>query len=417
MDIERLDRARQTRIRRVAYGIAAACAIGGVVLGLSLLDRADPAVETESVWIGRVERGSMLRQVRGTGTLVPIDVNWIPAVTDARVERILTQAGSVVQPDTVILELADPAQVQRELDAKFELAAAEADYASLRSRLESEHLDQEAAAASLKAELEQATLRADADEHMARLAILPELTRRVSRNAADQLGVRYALRTQRLRISRDAIDTQLAAQKARVDQYRAQYALQRDQLASLRVRAGIAGVLQQINVEVGQKVTAGTILAKVVHPMRLKAVLRIAETQARDVQLEQRAVIDTRNGVVAGHVIRIDPAAQNGTVTIDVALAGALPKGARPDLTVDGTIELERLHDVLYVQRPVHSAEQQSGTVFRLDAAQETAERVGVKFGRSSVSAIEVVSGLKQGDRIILSDMSPWSNNDRIRVE
>jgi len=414
MDIQR---ARPIRIRRIAYGIGAAIVIALATVVLSFFESPAPTVEKENLWIGKVERGPLLRQVRGNGTLVPVEVNWIPAVTDARVARIVTQAGSAVQPDTVIMELAEPAQVQRELDAKFQLVAAEADYASLHSRLEGQHLEQEAVAARLKAEFEQAKLRADADADLARLAILPELTRRLSRNASDELENRYKLETQRLRFNRDAIRTQLAAQKARVDQYRAQYALQQNQLASLRVRAGIAGVLQRIDVEVGQKVVSGTILAKVVQPARLKAELRIAETQARDILHNQRAVIDTRNGLVEGHVMRIDPAAQNGTVTVDVALDGALPKGARPDLTVDGTIVLEQLRDVLFVQRPSQSVEAQSGTVFRLDAAQKTAKSIRVKFGRSSVTAIEIIAGLKQGDRIILSDTSQWNDYERIRLE
>ena len=417
MDVSRPDRARQIRMRRILYGIAAAVILGIVTLGLSRLKPAAPGVEKANVWFGVVARGPLVRQVRGSGSLVPVEVNWIAAVTDARVARIVTQAGTAVQPDTVIMELADPEQVQRELDAKFQLVAAQADYESLKSRLESDHLDEEAAAAKLEADYEQAKLRADADEDMAHRGILPELTRRVSRNAADELENRYKLEEQRLKLNRQAIDTQLAAQKAKVDQYRAQYALQQNQLAALHVRAGIAGVLQQVSAEVGQRVTAGTVLAKVVQPSQLKAALKIAETQAKDIQLGQKAAIDTRNGIVAGHVIRIDPAAENGTVTVDVGLDGALPKGARPDLTVDGTIELERLADVLYAQRPVHAEEEQSGSVFRLDPSGSTAEKVKVQFGRSSVNSIEIVGGLKQGDRIILSDMSQWDDYDRIRLQ
>ena len=404
-------------MRRIAYGVGGAIVIALVTLGLSRLKPAAPSVEKANLWIRNVERGPMVREVRGSGTLVPVDVNWIAATTDARVARIVTEAGTAVQPETVILELADPTQVQREQDAKFQLVAAEADYASLKSRLESDHLDEEATAAKLKADYEQAKLRADADEDMAKRGVLPELTRRVSRNAADELANRYTLEEQRLRINRAAIDTQLAAQKAKVDQYRAQYALQQNQLASLRVRAGIAGVLQQVSAEVGQRVSAGTILAKVVQPSHLKAALKIAETQAKDVQLGQKASVDTRNGIVEGHVIRIDPAAENGTVTVDVGFDGVLPKGARPDLTVDGTIELERLADVLFVQRPVHAEEEQNGSVFRVNAAGDGAERVRVRYGRSSVNTIEIREGLKQGDHIILSDMSQWDDYDRIRLE
>jgi len=400
----------------IAWAVAAAV-VGLATLGLSRLRPAAPAVDKSNLWIGAVERGPLLREVRGSGTLVPVDINWIAAANDARVARILTLAGSPVEPDTVIMELSNPEQLQREADAKFQLVVAEADYASLKSRLESDRLNEEAAAAQLKAEYEQAKLRADADDDMAKRGVLPELSRRVSRNAADELATRYQLAQQRLTVGRGGIEAQLTAQRAKVDQYRTQYELQQGQVGLLRVRAGIAGVLQQVNAEVGQRVAAGTILAKVVQPAHLKAAVKIAETQAKDIQLGEKASIDTRNGVVAGHVIRIDPAAENGTVTVDLGLDGPLPKGARPDLNIDGTIQLERLADVLYVQRPVHAEEEQSGTVFRLDPNGATAQRVNVRFGRSSVSAIQIAAGLKEGDRIILSDVSQWDKYDRIRLQ
>lgn len=417
MDVARPERARQIRIRRILYGIAAAVLIGLATLGLSRLRPAAPAVEKANLWIVRVERGPLVRQVSGSGQLVPVEVNWIAAPAEARVARILTQPGTAVQADTVLIELADPTQVQREVDSKLQLVAAEADYQSLKSHLESAHLDQEESAAKLKADYEQAKLRADADDDMAKRGVLDELTRRISRNAAEELTNRYRLEARRLRLDQQAIDTQLAAQKAKVDQYRAQYVLQQSQVASLQVRAGIAGVLQQVSAEVGQRVPAGTVLAKVVQPSKLRAALKIAETQAKDIQFGQSASIDTRNGIVPGHVIRIDPAAQNGTVTVDVGLDGSLPKGARPDLTVDGTIELERLANVLYVQRPVHVDEGQDKSVFRIDPTGSEARRVKVKFGRGSVNMIEIVGGLNQGDRIIVSDMSQWDDYDRIRLE
>jgi HlyD family secretion protein len=395
----------------------AAVAVGLTTLGLSRLRPAAPAVDKSGLWIGQVERGPMLREVRGNGTLVPVDVNWIAAASDARVARILTLAGSPVEPDTVIIELSNPEQLQRQADAKFQLVGAEADYAGLKSRLESDRLNGEAAVAQLKAEYEQAKLRADADEDMAKRGVLPELLRRVSRNAADELATRYKLAQQRLTVEGEGIEAHLAAQRAKVDQYRTQYELQQGQVGLLRVRAGIAGVLQQVNAEVGQRVSAGTILAKVVQPAHLKAAVKIAETQAKDIQLGEKASIDTRNGVVVGHVIRIDPAAENGTVTVDVGFDGPLPKGARPDLNVDGTIELERLANVLYVQRPVHAEEEQSGTVFRLDPNGATAQRVNVRFGRSSVNAIQIVAGLKEGDRVILTDLGQWDKVDRIRLQ
>jgi HlyD family secretion protein len=417
MDIARPERTRQIRIRRTIIWAVAAAVVGLATLGLSRLRPAAPEVDKGNLWIGQVERGPMLREVRGSGTLVPVDVNWIAAPNDARVVRILTLAGSPVEPDTVVMELSNPEQMQREADAKFQLVAAEADYASLKSHLESDRLNEEAAVAELKAEYTQAKLRADADEEMAKRGILPEISRRVSRNAADQLATRYELAQRRLTVDREGTEAQLAAQRAKVDQYRTQHELQQGQVALLRVRAGIAGVLQQVSAEVGQRVSAGTILAKVVQPAHLKAAVKIAETQAKDIQLGEKASVDTRNGVVAGHVIRIDPAAENGTVTVDIGLDGPLPKGARPDLNVDGTIELERLANVLYVQRPVHADEEQSGTVFRLDPGGATAQRVNVRFGRSSVSAIQIAAGLKEGDRIILSDVSQWDKYDRIRLQ
>jgi HlyD family secretion protein len=417
MDIARPERARQIRIRRIVTWAAVALVVGLATLGLSRLRPAAPGVEKASLWIGQVERGPMLREVRGSGTLVPVDVNWIAAANDARVASILTLAGSAVEPDTVIMVLTNPEQLQREADAKFQLAAAEAEYASLKSRLESDRLNDQAAVAQLKAEYEQARLRADADEDMAKRGVLPELSRRVSQNAAEELATRYKLAQQRIGVGRGTAEAQLTAQRAKVDQYRAQYALQQGQVALLRVRAGITGVLQQVSAEVGQRVVAGTILAKVVQPSRLKAAVKIAETQARDIQLGEKASVDTRNGVVAGHVIRIDPAAENGTVTVDIGLDGPLPRGARPDLNVDGTIELERLANVLYVQRPVHAEEEQSGTVFRIDPSGSTARRVNVRYGRSSVSAIQITAGLQQGDRIILSDVSQWDKFDRIRLQ
>jgi len=416
MDIARSPEHRLSqRRRRIVILIAAAIGLALVTLGVSRLKPAAPVVERSMIVIDSVKRGPLLRQVRGTGSLVPIDVNWIAATTDARVARVAVQPGTAVHSDTLILELTDPEQVQRTADARLVLKAGEADLVSLRGRLRSEELNAQAEAARLQAEYEQARLRAAADQEMAEKGVLPDLTRRLSRNAADELERRSKLDEERLRVNAIAIRSQLAAQEAKVEQLRAQTALQEQKLASLEVRAGIEGVLQQVSVEVGQRVAPGTSLAKVVRPANLKAQLRIPETQARDITLGQRASIDTRNGVVAGHVIRIDPAAQNATVTVDVGLDGPLPRGARPDLTVDGTIELERLTNVLYVARPVRAQEQESGTVFRLDTG--GAAQVKVRFGRGSVTDIEIVDGLREGDRIITSDTSAWDSFERVRLE
>ncbi len=415
MDIARPDRSHNRNRRRIFFAAAGTLLVAVVALGASLLKPAAPEVDPSLVVIETVKRGSMVRQVRGTGSLVPVDVNWIAATSDARVARIVTRAGTAVRKDTLILELSDPAQVQRALDARYLLQAGEADLVSLRNRLHSEELNERAAAARLKAEYDQARLRANADEELAAKGVLPDLTRKLSRNAAEELENRYKLETERLRINAVSVQSQIAAQQAKLEQMRAQARLEQQQLASLHVRAGIDGVLQQVSVEVGQRIAAGTILAKVVEPARLMAQLRVAETQARDIALGQPAEIDTRNGNMRGHVIRIDPASQNATVTVDVGLDGPLPRGARPDLTVDGTIELERVNDVLLVSRPVQAQEHASGTVFRLE--RNGAARARLKFGRSSVTTIEIVDGLREGDRIITSDMSAWDGFDRVQLK
>ena len=415
MDIPRTERVRRRRRLRLAAAAGGVAVLAAAALGVTRLKPAAPEVDASAVVIDTVRRGSILRQVRGSGSLVPVQVNWIASSADARVAKVVTEAGTVVRADTTLLELADPAQVQRALDARYLVAAAEAELVSLRNRLRSTALDERAAAARVKAEYEQARLRANADEEMAAKGVLPELTRKLSRNAADELKSRYALDAERLRIDELTARSELAAQEAKVAQLRAQSQLQQEQLAALRVRAGIDGVLQQVSVEVGQRVAPGTMLAKVVEPTRLKAQLRIPETQARDVSLGQPASIDTRNGVVRGRVVRIDPAAQNATVTVDVALEGPLPRGVRPDLTVDGTIELERMANILHSGRPVNAQEQAQGTVFRVDG--DRATRVRVRFGRSSVTSIEILDGLREGDRVITSDMSAWEGFERVRLQ
>jgi HlyD family secretion protein len=414
MDIARSPNHQQKNRRRILLGVSAALLAALVTLGIARLKPAAPVVDRSLIVIETVKRGPLLRQVRGNGSLVPIEVNWIAATAEARVARVITQAGTEVRRDTLILELSDPGQVQRATDARYTLQAGQADLVSLRHRLQSDELNEQAEAARLKAEYDQARLRADVDQEMAEKGVLPDLTRRLSRNAADELANRYKLESERLRVNAAAVRSQIAAQQAKVEQLRAQWQLQEQQLASLQVRAGIDGVLQQVNVEVGQRVAQGTSLAKVVRPTQLKAQLRVAETQARDIVLGQIAAIDTRNGVVQGHVIRIDPAAQNATVTVDVGLDGPLPRGARPDLTVDGTIELERLANVLYVARPMRAQEQMNGTVFRLDSGGAT--QVKVKFGRGSVTDIEIAGGLREGDRIITSDTAAWDDFDHVRL-
>ena len=416
MDIARPSIARQRRIRRVIYSLIGALVVLGITLGLSRLKPAAPTVESSTVWPDTVKRGPMLCQVHGLGTLVPEEIRWIPALTEGRVERLRLLPGAVVTPGTVLLDLSNPELDLALLDAESQLKGAEAEYADLEVKLESQQLDQQSAVARVQAEYNQARMRADRDEILAREGLTPDLTLKLSKLTADELGNRYALEKKRLDIYGQSIQAQLAVQKARVQQFGALCELKRSQVNALHVIAGTDGVLQQLPVEVGQLVTPGTNLARVAEPKRLKAELKIAETQAKDIITGQPASIDTRNGIIPGRVTRIDPASKNGTVTVDVALEGSLPKGARPDLSVDGTIELERLDDVLFVSRPVQAQAESQITLFKVDPDGRGALRVKVKLGRSSVSTIQILEGLFVGDKVILSDMTAWDGYDRIRL-
>jgi HlyD family secretion protein len=415
LDIQRPSQAGRKRLIRFAYAGGGLLAILVITLGLARLKPAAPTVERGSVWIDTVRRGPMLRQVRGLGTLVPEEARWIPALSAGRVEQILVMPGTTVKRDTVILELSNPDLDLEALDTAWQLKAAEAEAVNLKVRLESQRLDQVAATATVEANQKQARLQADADEALAGEGLVSDINLKISQSRASEMTTRLDIEKKRLEINTEAITAQLAVQEARLEQLRALSALKRRQKDALRVRSGIDGVLSQMPVEVGQQIAVGAILAKVTVPGRLKAELRIAETQAKDIQLEQVAAIDTRNGIVPGHVIRIDPAVQNGTVKVDVALEGTLPKGARPDLSVDGTIELERLADVLQVGRPAFGQEQSTVGLFRLQGSGE-ANRVQVKLGRSSVNLVEIVEGLNEGDQVILSDTSAWDAFDRIRL-
>jgi len=417
MDIPRnIDRRRRTLIR-AALGLGALVVIVGVTVGLSRMGPAAPTVDRSTVWIDTVKRGSFIRQVRGAGTLVPEEIRWIPARTEGRVERILALPGSLVRPDTVLLELSNPELELAVQEAESELEEAEAATASLRVQLQSQVLTQEAVSASAEADASQATLQAEANRELAKDGLVPELSLKVAEVRAVELDKRAAIERRRLEIGTEAVQAQIDEQAARVRRIRAARDLRRGQVEALRVRAGVDGVLQQVPVEVGQQVAPGANLARVVEPGRLKAEVRIPETQARDVEIDLPAAIDTRNGIVPGHVTRIDPASENGTVTVDIALDGPLPKGARPDLSVDGTIELQRLENVLHVGRPALGQEQSTIGLFRLEADGAHATRVPVKLGRSSVNAIELVEGLQEGDQVVLSDMSAWDAYDRVRLD
>lgn len=416
MDIARPDRTREKKIKRIAVGAAGAVVVLGITLGLSRLKPAAPSVERSTVWIDTVKRGEMLRQVRGLGTLVPEEIRWIPALTEARVERIVIHPGTEVKADSVILELSNPELELQALEADSQLRAAEAQYVELKVRLESQRLDQQAAAARVQSDFHQARLRADADEELARAGLIADITLKVSRVTADELRNRNGIEQKRLEIAAEAVEAQLAVQRAAVDRQRALARLRRNQVEALKLKAGLDGVLQVVPVEVGQRVTPGTNLARVAQPGKLKAVVRIAETQAKDVQIGQKATIDTRNGVVPGRVMRVDPSSQNGTVGVDLSLEGALPKGARPDLSVDGTIELERLENVLYVGRPAQGQPESLVGLFLLETGSAEANRVKVRLGRASVNTVEILEGLKEGDQVVLSDTSAFDAHDRIRL-
>ncbi|HEX8144513.1 MAG TPA: efflux RND transporter periplasmic adaptor subunit [Pyrinomonadaceae bacterium] len=419
MDIPRQDKdkkKRNRRLRQILFAVIGVVAIGLITLGVSRLKPAAPSIDRGTVLIDTVKRGPMLRQVRGPGTLVPEEVRVIAAATEGRVERINVQAGTEVTAGTVLLELVNPTLAQEAQDAMFALRAGEADYNNLKVRLESERMTQAAAAATVRAEYQQAKLQSDTDEQLAKDGLIPALNLKLSRVRTEDLANRYKIEQQRLEVNAKSVKAQLAAQEARISQLRALAQLRQSQLGTLRVLAGTNGVLQQMVVEVGQQVTPGTNLARVAEPQHLKAELKIAETQTKDIVLGQPASIDTRNGVIPGHVVRIDPAAIQGTVTVDVALDGELPQGARPALSVDGTIELENLSDVVYVGRPAFGQSQSTVGMFKLEEGGKSAVRVQVKLGRSSVNTVEIIEGLQPGDQVILSDTSAWDNYNRIRL-
>jgi HlyD family secretion protein len=419
MDIARPSNLRQKRIRQAAYAGAALVTVALVSVGLSRLRPAAPTVERSVVWPDTVKRGPMVRQVRGLGTLVPEDIRWIPATTQGRVESIVLRPGTTVKPDSIILELSNPQLDQELQDAELKLKASEATLANLRVQVQNDFLQQKASTAAIGADYNKAKMQLEAKQALAERKLAPALDVRQAQVDADQLAVRNEIAQQQLATFAESMRARVAVQESEVDQARALMMLKRRQRDELRVRAGIAGVLQVVPVEVGQQVAPGANLARVANPNRLKAEIKITETQAKDIQIGQRAEVDTRNGVggvVHGLVSRIDPSVQNGTRTVDVTMTGELPKGAVPDLSVDGTIELERLNDVLYVGRPTFGQEQSVVGLFRILPDGVTGERVQVKLGRSSVNTVEVLSGLKVGDQVILSDMSAYDSYDRIRL-
>jgi HlyD family secretion protein len=417
MDIARPSNAKRKRIRQALYAGVGLLAVVLVSVGLSRLKPAAPTVERAVIWPDSVKRGPMIRQVRGLGTLTPEDIRWIPATTQGRVEKIILRPGTQVTANSVILELTNPTLEQQLMDASLKLQAAEAGLANLKVQLDNDLQTQRATSAGIEADFNKAKMQAQMNESLWKDKLVSELVLKQSQVDAESLGVRNQIAKDQLAARTESRQSQLAVQESAVAQARALLALTSQQRDELKVRAGLDGMLQVVPVEVGQQVAPGTNLARVANPSRLKAEIKIAETQAKDIQIGQRAEVDTRNGIVEGRVARIDPSVQNGTRTVDVTLTGDLPRGAVPDLSVDGTIELERLNDVLFMGRPAFGQDQSVVGLFKVGPDGSTAERTQVKLGRSSVNTIEVLSGLKVGDQVILSDMSAYDAYDRIRLK
>ena len=419
MDIARPDLKKKKRRRQILITLAALVVAGGVAIGVSQLKPAAPTVEKSEIWTGTVKRGDMIRQVRGLGELKPRQdkIRLIPAQTDGTVVSIRVLPGTKVQPNTVLMRLADPQLQQQLLSARLALKAAQVEYHNMQVKLESELMDKRSAAAAVSANQSQAQLQAQTDQQLYKLGVISGLSFHSSRSKARQLTVQNDLEKQEIAMNQKAIASQLAVQQTKVDQARAMLALLQNEQDALDVTPGIGGVLIDLPHQIGEHVAAGATLAEVVQPNQLMAELKIPETQAHDIELGQQAQIDTHNGIVPGHVMRIDPSVVNGTRTVDVALDGKLPSGAVPDLSVDGTIDLQRLHDVLYVGRPAFGNENSTISLFRLSPNGNTATRVPVKVGVASVTKMQVLKGLRAGDKVILSDMSQYDNVDKVRLD
>jgi HlyD family secretion protein len=416
MDIPRKSAAKKRRVRRILYALAAVVALALITVGVSRLKPAAPSVDASTMLSDTVKRGLMIRRVHGPGTLVPEEIRYVPAISIGRVEKRLAQPGAQVKASTVLLELSNPEIQQAFIDAESQLRAAAANLTTLKVQLDKQILDQEAQVAQVSSDFRKAKMQYEVNDSLGKHGLKSSLEVQLSKIAAEDLENRVALEIKRLAGNREEGKARLEAEDEKVRQLKDAVQLKRTQLDALKVRAGIDGELQTVEVQVGQQVTVGQNLARVANPKRLKAELKITETQAKDIQLGQPVSIDTRNGIVPGKVIRIDPHVDQGTRTVDASLEGELPKGAVPDLSVDGTIQLEKLDNILYVGRPVHGSENSTVGLFKYDPDGTSATRVQVKLGRSDVTTIEVVEGLREGDRIILSDTSQWDTADRIRL-
>jgi HlyD family secretion protein len=416
MDVPRAGVAEKKRKRRIIIIAGSALGLILATIAISRLKPAVPSVERSTVWIDTVKRGPMVRQVRGLGTLVPEDIRWIPANTEGSVEKILIWPGTKVEPGDIILELTSPELEQSAHDAELQAKAAEAELATMRATLQRELLEQESKTTAAHSQYEQAKMERETNDQLAKNGLVAELVYKTSKIKEGELAKSDEIEQKRLAFARDSIEPQLASKQAAVDQANQLAKLKLDQVEALHVKAGMSGVLQQLPVQIGQRLKVGDNLARVADPSKLKAQVKIAETQAKDIQIKQKAVIDTRNGTVNGHVTRVDPAVEQGTVTVDVAFDEPLPKGARPDLSVDGTIELERLDNVVYVGRPAFGQENNTVGMFKLLNGTSEARRTPVKLGKSSVNTIEILNGLQPGDQVILSDTSAWDAHERIRL-
>jgi HlyD family secretion protein len=416
MDVPRAGVAEKKRKRRIMIIAGSALGLILATIAISRLKPAVPSVERSTVWIDTVKRGPMVRQVRGLGTLVPEDIRWIPANTEGSVEKVLIWPGTKVEPGDVILELTSPELEQSAHDAELQAKAAEAELVTMRATLQRELLDQESKTTAAHSQYEQAKMERETNDQLAKNGLVADLVYKTSKIKEGELAKSDEIEQKRLAFERDSIEPQLASKQAAVDQANQLAKLKLDQVEALHVKAGMSGVLQQLPVQIGQRLKVGDNLARVADPSKLKAQVKIAETQAKDIQIKQKAVIDTRNGTVNGHVTRVDPAVEQGTVTVDVAFDEPLPKGARPDLSVDGTIELERLDNVVYVGRPAFGQENNTVGMFKLLNGTSEARRTQVKLGKSSVNTIEILNGLQPGDQVILSDTSAWDAHERIRL-
>jgi len=417
VDIVRPEIKHKKKMRRIGYIAAAVVLIPLMTYALSRLKPAAPSVDSGTVWTGTVKRGPMLRDVRGLGTLVPETIRLIPAVTDGQVQTRYLLPGTPVKANTVIFDLVNPQLQQETLDAEYQLKGAQAAYEQTKAQLQNQLMDKRTLAASVSSQYRTAEMVKQTKEELGANGLAPMLDVKTAQVQAEELAKENDLAQKEVETFNNSIASQLAVQEATVDQKRAMYELKKSQMDQLHIRPGIDGMLQELDVEVGQKVTMGTVLARVAQPTHLKAQLKIAETQAKDILIGQKATVDTHNGIIPGHVTRIDPAVVNGTVTVDVGLDGPLPTGARPDLSVEGTVEIERLADVRYVERPVHGEANSTVGIFKVVDDGKEATRVQVQLGRTSVNTVEIVKGLEIGDKVILSDMSAWDNYDRVQLK